>query len=467
MKKFIIGFLIGACLTISGTASAYIVQKGDTFCGIARNFDIPCAELKTNNPHSDYNKIYPGEQINGSGEQMLGGLVTKPYTFSPSTVIRSSEINSNFDTLYNLANGNIDNNNISASANISASKILGTAVVTTPSGSQTIINAGATYSTIVRGVSGQTANIFDVQNASSTTILSVNLDGVNASNTVYFNTTTAKIWRDGDDLKFTDVGSGTTYTLTQLGTSVTFTEGDAIQITANKINVLVSSTTGMATDTNNNLYQKIKTDTGLEYATGSAGLHINTSTLITNIATSTPTASSIPIANASGTLNNGWLNVSTTPTANLIPVANASSTISPDWLSKTVSMSPLYSTSTSATMNYSYDCGFTPNLIKINYYITGKTTNRATFQYGILSYTSTSTLVNQVNYAYSFTGSDVYSYSDLTTSTVTTGGNIGYANWALVTFNLTTFARTSTVTLNLSEDNLYSAPQKWSFTCYK
>ena len=40
-------------------------------------------------------------------------LVTKTFTFSAGAVIVASEHNTNFDTLYNLVNGNLDNANIS------------------------------------------------------------------------------------------------------------------------------------------------------------------------------------------------------------------------------------------------------------------------------------------------------------------------------------------------------------------
>lgn len=50
-------------------------------------------------------------------------LISKPYTFTVGSVIVASEHNSNFDTVYNLVNGNIDNANISGSAAIVDSKL--------------------------------------------------------------------------------------------------------------------------------------------------------------------------------------------------------------------------------------------------------------------------------------------------------------------------------------------------------
>ena len=50
-------------------------------------------------------------------------LISKPYTFSTGATIVASEHNSNFDTIYNLVNGNLDNTNIKANAAIDSSKI--------------------------------------------------------------------------------------------------------------------------------------------------------------------------------------------------------------------------------------------------------------------------------------------------------------------------------------------------------
>lgn len=50
-------------------------------------------------------------------------LITKSYTFSAGATIVASEHNSNFDTLYNCLNGNIDNANISSSAAIVDTKL--------------------------------------------------------------------------------------------------------------------------------------------------------------------------------------------------------------------------------------------------------------------------------------------------------------------------------------------------------
>lgn len=53
----------------------------------------------------------------------IAGLISKPNTFTAGTLAKSSEVNSNFDTIYNEFNGNISDANISASAAIQQSKV--------------------------------------------------------------------------------------------------------------------------------------------------------------------------------------------------------------------------------------------------------------------------------------------------------------------------------------------------------
>ena len=50
-------------------------------------------------------------------------LITKTYTFSVGSTIIASEHNSNYDTIYNDYNGNIENVNIKAATGIAGSKI--------------------------------------------------------------------------------------------------------------------------------------------------------------------------------------------------------------------------------------------------------------------------------------------------------------------------------------------------------
>lgn len=57
------------------------------------------------------------------------GILNKPHTFSPNTTILSSQVNADFDTLYNGINGNIDQNNLADDA-VVTSKIADDAVTT-------------------------------------------------------------------------------------------------------------------------------------------------------------------------------------------------------------------------------------------------------------------------------------------------------------------------------------------------
>lgn len=51
------------------------------------------------------------------------GLITRQYTYTGGNTIDPSENNANENTLYNEVNGNLDNNNIKASAGIVESKL--------------------------------------------------------------------------------------------------------------------------------------------------------------------------------------------------------------------------------------------------------------------------------------------------------------------------------------------------------
>ena len=64
------------------------------------------------------------------------GLITKAKTWADAENVNYTDLNSDFDTLYTEVNGNLDNDNIDASAAIAATKISGTAVTLT--GAQTI-----------------------------------------------------------------------------------------------------------------------------------------------------------------------------------------------------------------------------------------------------------------------------------------------------------------------------------------
>ncbi|MEK7578723.1 MAG: hypothetical protein AAB456_03355, partial [Patescibacteria group bacterium] len=121
--------------------------------------------------------------LTDSEEQSIGGTVSKPYTFSHNTVIRSSEINSDYDTLYTLVNGNINDDNIVSNADIAATKISGTAFVLSPSSTQSV--TATTTFTAPTFVSGTTA-FFVVPKMTNTQ--RGNLVGVENGAIIYSNT---------------------------------------------------------------------------------------------------------------------------------------------------------------------------------------------------------------------------------------------------------------------------------------
>lgn len=74
--------------------------------------------------------------------------ITIPYTFVPGTLIVSAQVNANFSTIASVVNGNLDNSNLSAGANISLSKLNRT---------QTFLDLQASGTTLGVGV-GQTGD---------------------------------------------------------------------------------------------------------------------------------------------------------------------------------------------------------------------------------------------------------------------------------------------------------------------
>lgn len=56
------------------------------------------------------------------------GVIVKPKTWADNENVTYTDINSNFDTVYNEFNGNIEDANVDASAAIAVTKISGTAV---------------------------------------------------------------------------------------------------------------------------------------------------------------------------------------------------------------------------------------------------------------------------------------------------------------------------------------------------
>lgn len=83
-------------------------------------------------------------------------LISKSKTYADNDSIIYSDLNANWDALYNLVNGNIDNANINASAAIDPTKISGTSVTLT--GVQTIAGQKTLVKPILNAVQTITAD---------------------------------------------------------------------------------------------------------------------------------------------------------------------------------------------------------------------------------------------------------------------------------------------------------------------
>ncbi len=142
------------------------------------------------------------------------------------------------------------------------------------------------------------ANNFDVGTASST-------DGNKCFRFDTGDTDTQICANDGTgELYWTTDGGSNTYLFTSSTISqLTASSTAGIGVTNSEIYINASSTTGMGFDSNGALYQSI--GNALEYTNNAIG--VSTSTIVEQIATSTPTANSIPLADGNGAIDSGWL----------------------------------------------------------------------------------------------------------------------------------------------------------------
>jgi hypothetical protein len=101
----------------------------------------------------------------GKGE--FTAIITKPKTFVNDEKLLYTDLNSLFDTVYNEFNGSISNTNIDSNADISPTKISGTAV--TLSGVQTLTNKTITSPKINEAVE-LTSTATEINNLHSATV---------------------------------------------------------------------------------------------------------------------------------------------------------------------------------------------------------------------------------------------------------------------------------------------------------
>jgi hypothetical protein len=103
-------------------------------------------------------------------------VVSKPNTYSAGTTAVAAQVNANEDALYNAINGNLDNDNIKASAGIVDSKLA-------------TISTGGKVTTAA--LSGTITNAISTTNISCTTLTATNISGS-------FVSTNAAIQKDYD-----------------------------------------------------------------------------------------------------------------------------------------------------------------------------------------------------------------------------------------------------------------------------
>lgn len=120
------------------------------------------------------------------------GIIVKPYTLANAAIIYASEHNSNYDTLFNEINGNLDNANIKAAAGIEGSKL-----ASKPSGvSASQINAKAVTGTeIANDGSDDSLRAINTDHIKNNAIIQRHLanDSVGTAEIINDNITTAKI----------------------------------------------------------------------------------------------------------------------------------------------------------------------------------------------------------------------------------------------------------------------------------
>ncbi len=339
MKRIFIGLLLA--LVVATPVNAYVVQRGDTLSKVSSRFGMTWQELwDLNKDIENPNLIYPGQELDTGGDMWIPELGVTPldvvalYEDNLQNTITTS------DTSLTLVRG----------TDKSGSALSGTFGFIIDEGTtleEFIIGtcAGTACTSLQRGISvtdgktevtalkkahrkgasikmtnypilGRLNRILSGQDSTGTTTWKWGGEVNTTPLTLYFSNGTATnpfLRYNGTNWQFSDDGISSTNLVTG-GGGLTASTTAGIGITDSKIYVNASSTTGMAFDTDGALYQKTQSATGVE--SDSNGVKINTSTLTNLIATSTPTASKIPMANSSGELHNDWIdegNLNTQP----------------------------------------------------------------------------------------------------------------------------------------------------------
>lgn len=325
MKKILFALLCSLILVGSANADTYVVKSGDTLYKIGKSFGVSYETIAEDNGITNPNLILVGQRL--QVEKKLGYTPVTDYSSRTTQYISATATTIPVASTKDSAGNQIVLSNISTSGTVKVYLNI------EPGGTnvEPVICTGLTttsWTNCSRGIAFQgssevaSSSLAKPHNAGSKIIITnigqfynqyVSVDGnqqVNdlktfSSGQIGF-TGTRKIIDNGTNLGWTDNGVDT-YTFAAGGSGLTASSTKGIGITDSKIYVNASSTTGMSFDANGALYQKINSSSGVEYASGSAGIGINTSTLVSLIATSTPTAGKIVETGATQYIDNGWL----------------------------------------------------------------------------------------------------------------------------------------------------------------
>jgi len=334
MKRYLLGLLL--TFLIATPVYAYTVKSGDTFCGIATKFGLTCNELVNNNPRYNYDLICPGENI--ITDSVLGAA--RPEMFYSEVLTRSLTLGGSETVVYVSALPTETEGYVIINASSASGRELFkyTGITTTAGGEYTLtgVTRGLAFSGTTGVVIPDARVEVNVKKHSSGESVSMNngryeqklIDvfnglSVTGADSLYVGTiSTTSIWLNESGKKiclgsssvcirnssgvlqwsvdgFSNSYNFTSSTISQLIASSTL----GIQVVNGEIGINASSTTGGAFDASGKYYQAI--GNALTY-TGNA-IAVSTSTIVSQIATSTPTANMIPIANASGTLPTNWM----------------------------------------------------------------------------------------------------------------------------------------------------------------
>lgn len=325
MKKILFALLCSLILVGSANADTYVVKSGDTLYKIGKTFGVSYETIAEDNGITNPNLILVGQRL--QVEKKLGYTPVTDYSSRTTQYISATATTIPVASTKDSAGNQIVLSNISTSGTVKVYLNI------EPGGTnvEPVICTGLTttsWTNCSRGIAFQgssevaSSSLAKPHNAGSKIIITnigqfynqyVSVDGnqqVNdlktfSSGQIGF-TGTRKIVDNGTNLGWTDNGVDT-YTFAAGGSGLTASSTNGIGVTDSKIYINASSTTGMSFDANGALYQKINASSGVEYASGSAGIGINTSTLVSLIATSTPTAGKIAIGDTDGSLSS-WVN---------------------------------------------------------------------------------------------------------------------------------------------------------------